>query len=108
MHLTTTTVATVTGRDVARRRREPILEVRGLVKHYPLTQGILFKKQVGAVKAVDGVDFDLGAGRDARHRGRVRLRQVDGGQDAGQPGEADGRRRSATRARTSPSCPGAP
>ncbi|MGW7298199.1 ABC transporter ATP-binding protein [Streptomyces sp. NPDC054829] len=41
---------------------EPILEVRGLVKHYPLTQGILFKKQVGAVKAVDGVDFDLEQG----------------------------------------------
>ncbi|MFD9909233.1 ABC transporter ATP-binding protein [Streptomyces sp. NPDC059063] len=41
---------------------EPILEVRGLVKHYPLTQGILIKKQVGAVKAVDGVDFDLGRG----------------------------------------------
>ncbi|MFE7575456.1 ABC transporter ATP-binding protein [Streptomyces sp. NPDC057521] len=41
---------------------EPILEVRDLVKHYPLTQGILIKKQVGAVKAVDGVTFDLGAG----------------------------------------------
>ncbi|MET7340479.1 ABC transporter ATP-binding protein [Streptomyces sp. NPDC087866] len=41
---------------------EPILEVRDLVKHYPLTQGILIKKQVGAVKAVDGVSFDLGAG----------------------------------------------
>ncbi|WP_419997583.1 ABC transporter ATP-binding protein [Streptomyces boninensis] len=38
---------------------EPILRVRGLVKHYPLTQGILFRKQVGAVKAVDGVDFAL-------------------------------------------------
>ncbi|MGA5000700.1 ABC transporter ATP-binding protein [Streptomyces arboris] len=41
---------------------EPILEVRDLAKHYPLTQGILFKKQVGAVRAVDGVDFDLHAG----------------------------------------------
>jgi oligopeptide transport system ATP-binding protein len=41
---------------------EPILEVSGLVKHYPLTQGILFKKQVGAVKAVDGVDFTLNRG----------------------------------------------
>ncbi|MGW0757377.1 ABC transporter ATP-binding protein [Streptomyces sp. NPDC002814] len=41
---------------------EPILEVRGLVKHYPLTQGILFKKHVGAVKAVDGVDFELTRG----------------------------------------------
>ncbi|WP_328583419.1 ABC transporter ATP-binding protein [Streptomyces sp. NBC_00370] len=41
---------------------EPILEVRDLVKHYPLTQGILIRKQVGAVKAVDGVSFDLGQG----------------------------------------------
>ena len=41
---------------------DPILEVRDLVKHYPLTQGILIKKQVGAVKAVDGVSFDLAAG----------------------------------------------
>ncbi|MCD0486457.1 ATP-binding cassette domain-containing protein, partial [Streptacidiphilus sp. ASG 303] len=38
---------------------EPILEVRDLVKHFPLTRGILFKKQVGAVKAVDGVSLDL-------------------------------------------------
>ncbi|MFG2717480.1 ABC transporter ATP-binding protein [Streptomyces sp. NPDC048416] len=41
---------------------EAILEVRDLVKHYPLTQGILFRKQIGAVKAVDGVSFDLAAG----------------------------------------------
>ncbi|MEU1893147.1 ABC transporter ATP-binding protein [Streptomyces pristinaespiralis] len=41
---------------------EAILEVRDLVKHYPLTRGILFKKHVGAVKAVDGVDLDLFAG----------------------------------------------
>jgi oligopeptide transport system ATP-binding protein len=42
--------------------REPVLEVRDLVRHFPLTQGILFKKQIGAVKAVDGVSFELGAG----------------------------------------------
>ncbi|MFD7451527.1 ABC transporter ATP-binding protein [Kitasatospora sp. NPDC059827] len=40
-------------------RGEPILEVRDLVKHFPLTKGVLFRKQVGAVKAVDGVSFDL-------------------------------------------------
>uniref|UniRef100_UPI0003617131 ATP-binding cassette domain-containing protein n=1 Tax=Streptomyces xiaopingdaonensis TaxID=1565415 RepID=UPI0003617131 len=43
-------------------RGEPILEVRDLAKHFPLTRGILFKRQVGAVKAVDGVSFDLYAG----------------------------------------------
>ncbi|MFF4399151.1 ABC transporter ATP-binding protein [Streptomyces sp. NPDC001480] len=41
---------------------EPMLEVSGLVKHYPLTRGVLFKKQIGAVKAVDGVDFHLARG----------------------------------------------
>jgi len=41
---------------------EPVLEVRDLVKHFPLTQGIVFKRQVGAVRAVDGVSFDLHRG----------------------------------------------
>ncbi|KOT44222.1 peptide ABC transporter ATP-binding protein [Streptomyces caelestis] len=41
---------------------EPVLEVSGLVKHYPLTRGVVFRKQVGAVRAVDGVDFTLGRG----------------------------------------------
>ncbi|WP_328915867.1 MULTISPECIES: ABC transporter ATP-binding protein [unclassified Streptomyces] len=44
------------------REREPILQVRNLVKHFPLTRGIVFRKQVGAVQAVDGVTFDLFAG----------------------------------------------
>ena len=38
---------------------EPLIEVRDLVKHFPLTEGILFKRQVGAVRAVDGVSFDV-------------------------------------------------
>ncbi|MFI1885839.1 ABC transporter ATP-binding protein [Streptomyces jumonjinensis] len=41
---------------------EPILEVRELHKHYPLTRGIVFRKQIGAVRAVDGVDLALHAG----------------------------------------------
>ncbi|MBB4891506.1 oligopeptide transport system ATP-binding protein [Streptomyces olivoverticillatus] len=41
---------------------EALLEVRDLVKHYPLTRGILFKKQTGAVHAVDGVSFELRRG----------------------------------------------
>jgi oligopeptide transport system ATP-binding protein len=38
---------------------EPILSVRDLVKHFPVRQGVLFKRTVGQVKAVDGVSFDL-------------------------------------------------
>jgi oligopeptide transport system ATP-binding protein len=41
---------------------ESILEVRDLVKHFPLTQGIVVKRQIGAIKAVDGVSFDLHRG----------------------------------------------
>ena len=42
-----------------RPESEPILRVEGLKKYFPLTQGILFKRRVGSVKAVDGVDLDL-------------------------------------------------
>ena len=41
---------------------EPILEVRDLVKHFPLTRGIVVKQRIGEVKAVDGVSFELGKG----------------------------------------------
>ncbi|MDH2430430.1 dipeptide ABC transporter ATP-binding protein [Sphaerisporangium sp. TRM90804] len=41
---------------------ERILEVRDLVKHFALTQGIVLKRQIGAIKAVDGVSFDLHRG----------------------------------------------
>ncbi|GAA1155141.1 dipeptide ABC transporter ATP-binding protein [Streptomyces hebeiensis] len=47
---------------MAERAAEPILEVRDLVKHYPLTRGVLFQKRTGAVRAVDGVSFELAAG----------------------------------------------
>jgi peptide/nickel transport system ATP-binding protein len=35
-----------------------LLSVRGLQKHFPITKGLL-KRKVGAVQAVDGVDFDV-------------------------------------------------
>ncbi|MEU5908256.1 dipeptide ABC transporter ATP-binding protein [Micromonospora sp. NPDC047527] len=41
---------------------ENIIEVRDLVKHYPVTRGVVFKKTIGQVKAVDGVSFGLRAG----------------------------------------------
>ena len=41
---------------------EPVLEVTDLVKHFPITSGILFKKTIGMVKAVDGVSFALSPG----------------------------------------------
>jgi peptide/nickel transport system ATP-binding protein len=40
---------------------EALLEVRGLEKHFPITKGLL-RRKVGAVQAVDGVDFDVRRG----------------------------------------------
>ena len=40
----------------------PLIEVRDLVKHFPIRKGIIFQKQVGAVQAVDGVSFDINEG----------------------------------------------
>lgn len=40
---------------------QPILRVRGLAKHFPITGGFL-RTQVGAVRGVDGVDLDLHPG----------------------------------------------
>ncbi|MDA5283521.1 MULTISPECIES: dipeptide ABC transporter ATP-binding protein [unclassified Streptomyces] len=40
---------------------EPLLRVTGLVKHFPINKGLL-RRQTGAVKAVDGIDFDVRRG----------------------------------------------
>ena len=39
-----------------------LLRVEGLEKHFPVTKGLVFQKQVASVKAVDGVSFTLNAG----------------------------------------------
>jgi oligopeptide/dipeptide ABC transporter ATP-binding protein len=38
---------------------EPLVQVRGLKKHFPIRSGFLIQRDVGAVRAVDGVDFDI-------------------------------------------------
>ncbi|MEA2638107.1 MAG: oligopeptide transport system ATP-binding protein [Chloroflexota bacterium] len=41
---------------------DPLVQVRDLVKHFPITQGVVFQRKVGAVQAVDGVSFDVKRG----------------------------------------------
>jgi oligopeptide transport system ATP-binding protein len=40
----------------------PLLEVRGLAMHFPVSEGIVLSRKVGDVKAVDGVDFTIKRG----------------------------------------------
>ncbi len=39
-----------------------LLEVRDLVKHFPVTRGLMMGKNLGSVRAVDGVSFSVEAG----------------------------------------------
>jgi len=40
----------------------PLLEVRGLRMHFPVTEGIITSRKIGEVKAVDGIDFTVRRG----------------------------------------------
>ena len=61
----TASAATLQGRSpalVPEQRPDVLVSVRGLKMHFPVTEGALFPRVVGAVKAVDGVSFDIRRG----------------------------------------------
>ena len=41
---------------------DPILEVKDLKVHFPVEKGLLFKRRIGLIKAVDGISFHIGEG----------------------------------------------
>ena len=41
---------------------ETFLEVAGLKTHFPVERGVILRRRVGLVKAVDGVSFSLARG----------------------------------------------
>jgi oligopeptide transport system ATP-binding protein len=71
---------------------EPLLKVQNLVKHFPINRGIIFQRQVGAVKAVDDVTFNVypgetlglvgesGSGKSTTGRTVLQLYRPTGGQ----------------------------
>lgn len=49
--------------DGAAGERDAVLRVTDLAKTYPLTKGVVFRRRVGEVRAVDGISFTLERGR---------------------------------------------
>ena len=41
---------------------EALVQVRELKKYFPVKRGLIFEREVGAVKAVDGISFDIRKG----------------------------------------------
>jgi oligopeptide transport system ATP-binding protein len=41
---------------------QPLVRVENLKKHFPVTRGIIIQHQVGAVRAVDGISFEIHQG----------------------------------------------
>jgi len=70
---------------------DPLLSVRGLEKHYPITEGLL-RREVGRVRAVDGIDLDVkrgetlglvgesGSGKTTAALSLLRLEEPTGGE----------------------------
>ena len=41
---------------------QPLVQVSELKKHFPVTQGLIIEREVGSIKAVDGISFDIQRG----------------------------------------------
>ena len=48
--------------DTTAAAARPLLEVKGLHMHFPISEGVLLRRQIGEVKAIDGVDFSVQRG----------------------------------------------
>jgi oligopeptide transport system ATP-binding protein len=48
--------------SVAVTDTQPLLQVRGLRMHFPVTEGLVARRHIGDVKAVDGVDLSIRRG----------------------------------------------
>jgi len=50
------------GDQIAGNDGQTLLSVKNLKMHFPITQGIILQRQVGSVKAVDDISFDITQG----------------------------------------------
>ena len=44
------------------KRPDNLVSIKEMKMYFPITQGIIFQKKVGDIKAVDGISFDIKRG----------------------------------------------
>ena len=49
--------------NAAEQNGDALLRVTALVRHFPVTRGVVFRRQVGAVRAVDGINLSVSKGQ---------------------------------------------
>lgn len=47
------------GSNGSAKGAQPLVRVQGLKKHFPITRGLIFQREIGTVRAVDGVDLEI-------------------------------------------------
>lgn len=58
----TPTIAQSPLASIPRAERPVVLSLSGLKRHYPLMKGAIYRRRIGTVRAVDGIDLELRAG----------------------------------------------
>jgi peptide/nickel transport system ATP-binding protein len=48
--------------EIPREQRPAVLELKDLKRHYPLMKGAIYRRRIGTVHAVDGIDLDIREG----------------------------------------------
>ena len=59
----TQTPAAPGAEDASERAGDVLLQVTDLVRHFPVTRGVVIRQKVGAVRAVDGIDLSVARGQ---------------------------------------------
>ncbi|GIV67261.1 ABC transporter ATP-binding protein [Caldilinea sp.] len=84
--------STTNGNATKNATKDVLVEVRDLKMHFPITKGIIFQRQVGSIKAVDGLNFSLyrgetlglvgesGCGKSTTGRAILQLYRPTGGE----------------------------
>ena len=76
-----TQAAIRTDNDAPSRDGDAIVQLENIRKYFPITKGVVMRRAIGQVKAVDGVSFRIREGETYSLVGEIGLRKNHDGPD---------------------------